>query len=441
MIKLNSTPTDLAVYVFKSLREERLGSLMPSVDILKRLLNDMFFTSLKTEEGELLNVTITLFNHNNYNSFNILERNDKWNFIPFSKPINFNVKSLSKLSKAADPWSGSLSVYYDDEGNLFINGMIDQAIHNQSFLNYETERKPEQPGIIQASIIGIGSISVLSGYENIATLKHDQLITKYLDVLNKGPISELLNTKTIKIKKELFKFLKKQNPNTIPAIDRLVKNGVKMAISRLLIKIQNYGHGGTILFSSRITTIDIKYKLNYDRLYRALLNHFKYKVLNLIELNKLDEDSPEINGNNVSINNERIISLKTQSLNELKGTIRFIASQSCVDGLVLIDNNFITKGFGAVIKKINLPKVMYTSSSEYGYLRNLKECNPEDYGTRHRSVFSHCWAYEGTLGFIISQDGDIRAVMKVNEKLIMWENIKAHQNRSSSNLTHKSSKI
>jgi len=35
--------------------------------------------------------------------------------------------------------------------------------------------------------------------------------------------------------------------------------------------------------------------------------------------------------------------------------------------------------------------------------------------------------HKGSIGFIISEDGDIRAVTKVGVKLIMWENIKVNQ--------------
>jgi len=42
-------------------------------------------------------------------------------------------------------------------------------------------------------------------------------------------------------------------------------------------------------------------------------------------------------------------------------------------------------------------------------------------------MFSYCWNNLGSLGFVISQDGDIRAITRVNDKLIMWENIKVQQ--------------
>jgi len=36
----------------------------------------------------------------------------------------------------------------------------------------------------------------------------------------------------------------------------------------------------------------------------------------------------------------------------------------------------------------------------------------------------YCFAHPGSLGFVISQDGDIRAITRVGKNLVMWENLK-----------------
>lgn len=97
-----------------------------------------------------------------------------------------------KLSKAADPWSSSLAVYYDVDDNLTIWGMIDQAVHYQSFLNYETEEGPEQPGLFQTTITGIGSLVVIFDYELIATLRQNILISNFIDVFRRGAVSKAI---------------------------------------------------------------------------------------------------------------------------------------------------------------------------------------------------------------------------------------------------------
>ncbi|WP_379089951.1 putative sensor domain DACNV-containing protein [Pedobacter sp. UC225_65] len=432
-------PKDLALYVFEKLQQDKLGSSMPNLTVLENLMETMFYASLKTEEGQLLNVTVTLINHEILMPSRGFPKTDNWNFVKFGNAIAFDVKAVTKLAKAADPWSGSLAVYYSADNSLTINGMIDQAVHSQGWINFETETKPDQPGILQVSIIGIGSLSVMCGYEEIATLKHENLIKKYHDVLNRGPVSDFLNLKAAKLKKGLTQFAKETNPQLIGAIDRLVKKCVKKVFSKILIKVQNYHHGGAILFSSKTTQLDIKYKLQYDRLHRAMLNLLKYELVHIAQNSILPDDfDPLVDVDTAYyLRKSNLERQKLRALNEIKGTIRFIASQCCVDGLVLIDQNLTVKGFGVVIKKIKLPEKVWICNSVYAYPQHLRESDPEQHGTRHRSMFSYCWNNPGTLGFVISQDGDIRPVMRIKEKLILWENIQAKQTRLNSNVKHR----
>lgn len=44
---------------------------------------------------------------------------------------------------------------------------------------------------------------------------------------------------------------------------------------------------------------------------------------------------------------------KKESTDELKGAIRFIASLSCIDGLVVLDDQLKFNGFRAVVRRFN----------------------------------------------------------------------------------------
>jgi len=38
-------------------------------------------------------------------------------------------------------------------------------------------------------------------------------------------------------------------------------------------------------------------------------------------------------------------------------------------------------------------------------------------------MMRYCFAHPGTLGFVISRDGEIRAMTRVQGRLVMWENL------------------
>jgi len=44
----------------------------------------------------------------------------------------------------------------------------------------------------------------------------------------------------------------------------------------------------------------------------------------------------------------------------------------------------------------------------------------EGYGMRHRSAFRFVEQMPASIAFVLSQDGGIKAVAKVNERIVMW---------------------
>jgi hypothetical protein len=434
MKKTNSTPFDLAKLVFGKLKGAKISYPQLSEDILNKLFESLFFTSLKTEEGQFIKLTITLIDSENPDPSPPLRIvADRWNYIYFDKRIPCDVKNLIKLSKAADPWSSSLAIYYDNNNELYIWGMIDQAVHYQSFLNYEVDEGPEQPGLFQTSITGIGSLIVIFDYELIATLKQNILISNYIDVFRLGPVSNILSQNAKTIKAKIKSYLKKDFPDNDPDewID-YTQHTVNETLSRILLRIQNYQHGGAILITNNIRVdLDIKYKITYDRLNESIVNLVKLAIEYFNYSNDINDKYLENDKKMLPVDaylKESVSEFeKEETSNELKGAIRFVSSLSCVDGLVVLSPNMKVKGFGAVIKLIEIPYYIYISKTSIIRDSKLFSISTNHFGTRHRSVFSYCWNHSDCLGFVVSQDGDIRAILRINDKLIIWENIKVQQ--------------
>lgn len=431
MTKSNSTPQDLAKVVHKRLEGAKISSTLPNLPLLNRLFENLFYTSLKTEEGQFIKVTATLIDPDNPDP-NPPQRivADRWNYMHFKDRLPFSVKNLVKLSKAADPWSSSLAIYYENN-ELYIWGMIDQAIHYQSFLNYEAESGPEQPGLFQATITGIGSIHVILDYDLISSLKQNSLIRNYIDVFKFGPINKLLQSNSSDIIQSVKDDLEIEfEGENFDEWDKYLQSIINQSISRILLRIQNYQHGGALLICDNVReNLDIKYQIDYTRFHDSLDELLRLTIENSLfsdELLDYMEDSDEI-PTTVYIEDTVSKNNKDETQDELKGAIRFISSLSCVDGLVALSNDFKVKGFGAVIKIAEIPDFIYTSKTARINETKLQEIDSNHFGTRHRSMFSYCWKNEGSIGFIVSQDGDIRAITKVNDKLVMWENIKVQQ--------------
>ncbi|KQO22680.1 hypothetical protein ASF10_09945 [Flavobacterium sp. Leaf82] len=441
MKKINATPLDLSTFVFNKLKSLKNQSLRPSEQVLFNLFESLFYTSLKTEESDFIKVTITLINSENPDPKppgRIVK--DRWSIIRFEEQIEFNVKNIVKLSKAADPWSSSLAVNFDKNGKLFIWGLIDQSIHYQNYLHYESEEGPEQPGLFQTSITNIGTLLVIIDYELIATLKQNILISKYIDVFKFGKVSEIIELHSKKLINDISSDIRDLSLNDKKIWNSIVDNLWRETISRLLIRIQNYRHGGSFIISkSNYLDLDIKHKIQYDRIYSALKNKISFSIENSKYSDLIYEDYLDsVNGGDIPrrLYLKEVISNsnKKESTDELKGAIRFIASLSCIDGLVVLDDKLKVNGFGAVVRRFNLPEEVYISKTARFIIKNLEAIKPDHFGTRHRAIFSHCWENIGSLGFVISQDGDIRVITRIENKLIVWENIRVHHLNKSSKL-------
>jgi len=329
-------------------------------------------------------------------------------------------------------------VYYDEDDELFIYGMIDQSIHYQSFLNYEREEKPSHPGIIQVMITGIGILEVMLDYQRLATLNQNSLVKNYLNVFEFGPISEFLRTHGTYSERRLTTILgETPKEGLIEEYNDLVADYQIQAISRILLRIRNYHHGGAILITKDFESdLSIKYPLKYNRIATAV-DHLIYAV-DTNDVLREDMKALKRKGKDIPVklyedseNNEADIE---DGYNEMIGAIRFAASLSCVDGLVLLSPQLRVQGFGTVINlEAKEGEVLISKTARI----NLSNCTPvpaNHHGTRHRSMFAYCEKHPDTVGFVVSQDGEIRAIKNVDGNVVVWENIKVHQFQRSNKL-------
>lgn len=402
----------------------------------------MYYASLQTEEGQFIKVTATLIDINQVKRSRNEEEFDKWEYFPFGKPLELNIKNLVKLSKAADPWSSSLAIYHDQDGTLLIYGMIDQALHYQSHLNYEREHEPAAPGIIQAMVNGIGIINVMLDYDPLATLNQYQLVRSSPNVFKLGPVADFLREHAV-IGKQSLRYLgqgEQLSAEEVADMQELLFDLLVETVCRVLLKIKNYHHGGAVLITNDfVKNLDIKYPISYDRISMAILHMFRSLAGSatieeeIEEFRKDGKDKIPFDLHEVLFELEDDVE---QSYDEMSGAVRFVSSLSCVDGLVLLSTDLTVNGFGAVIIDSAPPDVVYINPS--ARISDVaKAFNAKHFGTRHRSMFAYCAANPDSLGFVISQDGEIRAIKSVGGKIYLWENIKVYQFKRSKKLPRK----
>ncbi len=270
-VSAHKRPADLAQAVANELKKRKQEAL--PIAVLNELFDILYFASLKTEENQSVACYIVYIDPHNPDP-RPPERivKDRWSYISLGKNIPLSASSLVKIAKASDPRTSSFAVYHDKNHKLFIWGLVDQGNRYHEFINFDNESGPERPGLFQANILGVGHLAAYCGYDRIAELQIDKLVLESHDILRRGPVADLL-------KDGIGRFaasVAKKAESSVEKLDHEWSNNLHddwiKTLCRLLLRIRNYHHGGSLLFTPDSTHdgLNIKYRLGYARLGTAL---------------------------------------------------------------------------------------------------------------------------------------------------------------------------
>lgn len=307
--------------------------------------------------------------------------------------------------------------------------MIDQGNQYYSFLNNASSSGPWRPGLFQASIAGAGHIVVYADYAKLAELRVDRLISRTYDVFRRGPVFEQLlpgietyiSEVTAAVGNDIFS---KRGHWPYSLAGYWISS-----LCSLILRVQGFKHGGALLLTSaEAEGLNVKYQLHYDRLQKALfrrgLFHIKHAdVGDRIFEEVLDTDSDEvpveyyldesISAANIKDNDE-----------EVNGALWFIACLSRVDGLIVMDKDLRVLNFGAEITINEIPRAIIRAKSRLGATKGGVKLDYSHFGTRHRSMMRYIARTPSSLGFVISQDDEVRAMTQVNGKVVVWDDLR-----------------
>src|SRR6266436_4922630 len=420
---------DLALAVHSELVNRRTSP--PPLDVLVELFESMYFASLKTEESKpvLFHVAYVDPQRPDPSPPKTLVHN-RWSCVRLSPPIPMSSANFVKIAPASDPRTSSFAVFQGADGHLTVWGLIDQGNSYHDYVNFDSESGPEKPGLFQASITGIGHLVAYIDYQKVAELKLNKLVRTAIDVFQSGKIRGALEAGI----QTHFASLQSGWPEEFPPASndwqQYVTENWLAALRRLLLRVQNIRHGGAFLITPNQTDkgLLVKHRIAYNRLRTALQRHSDTTAEHVIAGEIIgDEYMEKKNVEDMPIAlyvDEWIAGNDLEEIrNELGGTIWFISLLTRVDGLVLLNQNLEVQGFGVEITVGEEPSDIYAAGDAWATDSLFRKVDYQQYGTRHRSMMRYCAKYPGSVGFVISQDGDVRVMTKVDDRLVVWENI------------------
>jgi len=369
----------------------------------------MYMASIATEEGQFVRIELVYIDPDR-----VQPRADvSWQVFAFAERLLFTLPNLIKLAPASDPRNSAVAAFHDSDGTVFLWGLIDQRDPAYRVLRREiSSRTHEACGIFEASIEGPANIFVHSGHELIGELNVGSLrqATNYIDIFRSGPLMDMCDIGIRSIAHRLSEQVDDQFRDNIFSCTR---HGVISALCTMLLRLQSFRHGGAILIRKpQDDHLKIRYPMNYNRLTKTL------EQCSLQRAQQLSEavDPAYAYGSSNLLSCEEV----------LDSAIWFVAVLSRVDGLVVMDQELGVEGFGGIIRCQTIPPRDSVFRSHRADPREdgLERLDYDHLGTRHQSMMRYCFEHPGTVGFVVSEDGDARAMSSIKGRLIIWENIK-----------------
>lgn len=360
-----------------------------------------------------------------------------WQYHRLAQEIAFNTRNLIKLSNAADPWASTLAVHANEMGELRSWGLTDQVVHQSTFIHKENDRGPETPGIFQASAESVGEIAVYRGYIFIGRLRQNVLVTRELAALDYGPVHKKLSRRIKLFQSGARHIVGDAKYDLGGHWDASLQDDWLSVLSRILIGMKRDGHGGAVLSSDKLEGLTARYDLKYSRLSEALDRLASLSILRTSQSDDIHKQYLDTAKRSLPVSlyeSERVVEHEIEDTesevteSEVTGCVRFLSSLSRVDGLLWFKQDLSLQGFGVLIQSPAEPPKDFRAENARG--TELTQIDIHNFGTRHRSMMRQCYQDPDAIGFVISQDGDVRAITSHNQKAIIWENIRLQRLRN-----------
>ncbi|MBX9253513.1 pentapeptide repeat-containing protein [Desmonostoc muscorum CCALA 125] len=390
----------------KELRGDNENSLELSLssDQLKALINLAFIVSMKREEGRYPQFKIYVTPKNNFQ----INNDNNALAMEFDEPIDLlenDFNNLHRMSSGIPPKPYALILDTEQKDKLCAKGFI--RIENIGFYSSSNQYTIRDHRLgLTLSIKNPGVLNVLHypspTWVTHLRLRDGKVYVNYNCILN--PVAN-------KIFIQILEFLNKNGSEKNDSSENHSKNKytnfqlIRDIWSYILRLAVEFGHGGTFII------------LPNDKIEKLSAIKHKTKNPNLGKL-ILDLENKKVNPSNEKQNQEqeREIQLLYEQIFD---SARAIAQLSTVDGPVVLNRHLHLLGFGGETRvKDDSPDV------EHIYIRLNPQSNSlkmdgqwesQQFGTRHNSAARVCACIPGAAAFVVSQDGDIREFLNLNQ--------------------------
>ncbi|MCF2149351.1 pentapeptide repeat-containing protein [Desmonostoc muscorum LEGE 12446] len=372
-----------------------------SSEQLKALINLAFIVSMKREEARYPQFKIYVpqnnFQINNDNNALAME---------FNEPIDLlenDFNNLHRMSSGIPPKPYALIIDTEQKDKLCAKGFI--RIENIGFYSSSNQYTIRDHRLgLTLSIKNPGVLNVLH-YPSPTWVTHLRLRDGKVYVNYDCILNPVANKIFIQILESLNKNGSEKNDSSENHSKNKYTNFqlIRDIWSYILRLAVEFGHGGTFII------------LPNDKIEKLSAIKHKIKNPNLGKL-ILDLENKKVNPSNEKQNQEQELQLLYQQIFD---SARAIAQLSTVDGPVVLNRHLRLLGFGGETRvkddSPNVEHIYIRLNPQSNSLEMDGEWESQQFGTRHNSAARVCASISGAAAFVVSQDGDIREFLNLNQ--------------------------
>ena len=379
------------------------------VPVLTRLLNACFFASLGREEGRPTEFDVVLCSRDDFPQpvFRFSRFKRVFDVRVFEQPRSLSPGELIRLAPVTDPDETLILIGYSStDDRLEIWGMV--GIGKRPSISHD--RLSE----LRVRVFGPGKLRITVHGSVLCNYRDGKIMTAKRGLINRGHIYDFFKETSLQFCQDI-KTTTKDNESPTEIAERDFRAfGYLMVVQELMERMQRLDHGGCMLivpegssYKDLNEIVTIKYRCIDKTIWDCLRGRW---ILHNEYYHGPDESK-----------RDEIASQRQDVDQGMEESLEALVRLTAIDGSVIMTRQFEVLGFGAVI---HLPQ-----KAGYKLMRCedrsdsvIETTGVEEYGTRHRSAFEFCYRFDPSIAIVVSQDGGIKIVRRVNENVCFWEN-------------------
>jgi hypothetical protein len=409
-----SFPQDLADIVSESWTNLVAGDytppLCPSIELLQQLFEVSYLAASCPEEMR-------------FPKFNIIATPQGYGASPrgyavieFDKPRPLSVQEVRRLAPTIDIAKSAIWVSWGDEG-WSISGLLDLGTswHRAKMgLSY----RYRAPADLFVQVDRPGRIRVNQGPYHVATLEDGSIVGA--DGIDLNFFFHPIATTGIELMESLLQYPAYELPRYFLEFEFIALVNTYSAIAS---EISTGGHGGTVIFALSHEPI------NQEQLrikYQCTSSILKDAFVTFINARHVQGDYGALHHDGHAVPDAVFCRAEIASRDAYEALIevtRFIASLSGCDGAIVLNSDLTLVGFGAEICA-ELDGSVDILEGKTGFNDDLKNCNIEQFGMRHRSAIKLASQTSSFRVMAVSQDGPVSGVYRKAEQVVVEKGIK-----------------